>query len=148
MIRKYNDKDYGTISEIYNLSKLDELLNEKEAFELLPLEMDKGRLKSLQDSNVVVFDIKGIAGFGSYKGNEITGLFVHPDSRGKGIGRILLDFLLKQVGSLAMLSVAKSNHLAIGFYEAVGFIVTSEFETTYNGVPVLANEMVRKIRSD
>lgn len=148
MIRKSSDKDFDAISKIYNVSKLDELLNEKKDFELLPLRLDMDRLKSLQDSNVVVWDIKGIAGFGSYKGNEITGLFVHPDCRGNGIGRLLLDFLLKQVGSLAILSVAKSNHLAIGFYEAVGFIITSEFETTYNGIPVLANVMVRQIRSE
>lgn len=148
MIRKSSDKDFDAISKIYNVSKLDELLNENKDFELLPLEMDKDRLKSLNDSNVVVFDIKDIAGFGSYKGNEITGLFVHPDHRGKGIGRILLDFLLKQVGSLAILSVAKSNYLAIGFYEAVGFTITSEFETTYNGIPVLANVMVRQVSSD
>jgi ribosomal protein S18 acetylase RimI-like enzyme len=60
----------------------------------------------------------------------------------------LLDFLLKQVGSLAILSVPKSNHLAIGFYEAVAFTITSEFETTYNGIPVLVNVMIRQVSAD
>jgi len=112
------------------------------------LKLDKERLKSLQDSDIVVFNVEGIVGFGSYKGSELTRFFVHPDCRGKGIGRILLDYLLKQVGSLAILFVVKSNHLAVGFYEAVGFAIASEFETAYNGIPVLANEMVRQVGSD
>jgi ribosomal protein S18 acetylase RimI-like enzyme len=52
------------------------------------------------------------------------------------------------VGSLAILSVPKSNHLAIGFYEAVAFTITSEFETTYNGIPVLANVMIRQVGAE
>lgn len=112
------------------------------------MKKDKERLKSLQDSNILVFEPKVITGFGSYKDNEITGFFVHPDYRGKGIGRILLDFLLKQIGSLATLSVAQSNYFAIGFYEAVGFIIPREFETTYNGIPVLANVMIRQVSPD
>ncbi len=46
------------------------------------------------------------------------------------------------------MSVPKSNHLAIGFYEAVGFTITSEFETTYNGIPVLANVMIRQVGAE
>lgn len=74
---------------------------------------------------------------------EIRALFVHPDSRGKGIGKQLLDYALALVKGKAVLYVAKNNAPAKALYRSYGFSVVEEFETEYNGVPVLANKMAR-----
>ena len=141
MIREFSNDDFPAILDIYNSSKLDELKNESECFELLPLLKDKKRLALLRESKIVVFEEAGIKGFGAFYGNEIRGLFVHPDSRGIGIGRALLEYILEKIKVQAQLYVTKSNFGVKAFYEQYGFSVTSEFETSYNGKSVLANEM-------
>lgn len=147
-IRKFRENDFNRIAEIYSHSKLDELRFEREQFELLPLEEDESRLQKLLESIIVVYDHGGIVvGYGAVFRNEIRALFVHPLYRGKGIGKALLDCLLKETVSPAMLYVAKSNFPAKSIYHKYGFKVTREFETSYNGKLVLANEMIRSFGS-
>ena len=43
-VRRYRDCDFRYVSEIYALSKLDELINEDANFELLPIKSDNKRL--------------------------------------------------------------------------------------------------------
>ncbi|MFK7865130.1 MAG: N-acetyltransferase family protein [Pseudohongiellaceae bacterium] len=141
MLREFRDEDFPVILDIYNSSKLDELNNENEKFDLLPLLEDKNRLELLRESKIVVFEKSGVRGFGAYYENEVRGLFVHPNSRGNGIGRTMLEYLLEKIDDKALLYVTKSNFGAKAFYEQYGFNVTSEFETSYNGKSVIANEM-------
>lgn len=103
MIREFSDKDFEAISEIYNISKLDELLYEEGNFELLPLEKDEERLRNLKESTIYVYDKNGVIGYGSHKGSEISSLFVHPDHRGSGIGKKLITFLLEKSGRVVKL---------------------------------------------
>lgn len=95
-------------------------------------------------SRIFVYDDSGIRGYGAVLGSEIRAVFVHPLHRGKGIGKRLLEHLISQTGSKAILFVAKSNKPAVALYQRYGFEVTREFATIYNGRPVLANEMVLK----
>ena len=143
MIRKFQESDFEKVNEIYSLSKLDELRFEREAFELLPLEEDEKRLRELMESEIVVYEDDGILGYGAIYQNEIRSLFVHPLSRGQGVGSALFDHLIAKVGTPTKLYVAKSNLPAKSMYHKYGFTVTQEFETSYNGKSVLANEMVR-----
>lgn len=153
-IRKLIETDYPAILHIYALSKLDELRFEKEEFKLLPLDQDEKRFKALRESVVYVLederplgdkalseDNKVIA-YGALCGSEIRALFVHPAARGKGAGKVLLEFLLSNITGAANLYIAKTNSPARRLYERYGFKIVSEFQTEYNGVPVLANEMV------
>ncbi|MFY0665515.1 MAG: GNAT family N-acetyltransferase [Natronospirillum sp.] len=146
-IRAFQDRDMDAITEIYALSKLDELRYETGEFELLPLMQDEVRLRELMESEIFVYDDGGVLGYGAVFENEIRSLFVHPQSRGKGIGKSLLEHLISQVGKPATLYVAKSNAPAKAMYQKYGFAVTKEFEAFYNGKPVLANQMVRCTRS-
>jgi len=141
MIRDFCDDDFLVILDIYSASKLDELNNEHEKFELLPLLKDKKRLALLQESKVVVFEDSEVRGFGAFYENEIRSLFVHPSSRGIGVGRAIFEYLLEEIEVRALLYVTKSNYRAKAFYEQYGFSVILEFETSYNGKPVIANEM-------
>lgn len=142
-IRKIIESDYPAILDIYARSKLDELRFEDKAFELLPLENDRKRYGELKESDIYVFEDEGVKAYGALFGSEIRALFVHPDIRGKGIGKQLLEFLLSNITGEANLYVAKTNTPAKNLYKNYGFEVFSEFQTEYNGVSVFANEMVR-----
>lgn len=142
-IRDFREDDLGVVAEIYALSKLDELRYEEEDFEILPLERDVKRFQEFMASQKIVYDCGGIRGYGAVFGNEIRALFVHPQSRGRGIGKCLLEYLIAKAGTYAKLYVAKNNTPAKALYRNFGFAVTREFDTFYNGKPVLANEMIR-----
>lgn len=145
-IRKYSKCDYSSLLDIYSHSKLDELKYESNKFELLPLEKDEVRSNQLDESDIYVYGTSEVVAFCAYYGNEIRALFVHPKARGKGIGVKLLEFMLSNIVGSATLYVAASNYPAIRLYQKYGFEVTSEFETTYNQVVVLANKM-KKIKA-
>lgn len=158
-IRPYQDEDLVQLFDIYAQSKLDELKYEKlepseKPFTLLPLDQDPKRLFELMESDIYVLfaelNIQGsssqvieIQGYGALYGNEIRALFVHPECRGLGIGKQLLEFLLQQISGEAQLYVAQSNYPAKQLYGAYGFKVDYEFETSYNGRAVMAERMSR-----
>lgn len=142
-IRAFCDKDYPRILEIYANSKLDELRFEEKTFELLPLDQDKKRLPPFKESDIFVYDDEGILGYGSVFGSEIRALFVCPSARGQGVGKAIFEFLLSRIDGKSNLFIAKTNTPAKMLYEAYGFEVTKEFQTEYNGVHVVVNEMVR-----
>ena len=141
-IRSFNIGDFEEIESIYNISKLDELRYESLTFELLPLVKDEPRLKSLMESQIFVYEDGRILGYGACHGSEIKALFVHPSSRGLGIGSKLFSFMLQLVGTPTTLYVAKTNEPAKSLYSRYGFQVIDEFVTSYNGVSVFANKMV------
>ena len=141
-IRSFDESDFPAILDIYAKSKLDELVYERREFVLLPLEDDERRLAQLRESDVHVCEDNGVIAYGALFASEIRALFVHPDYRGKGLGKLLLMHLLSMIEGPAVLYVAKTNAPAKNLYEKFGFKVTEEFETTYNRVPVLANKMV------
>lgn len=149
-IRPFDPVDLPQLLHIYSASKLDELKNESAAFELLPLDQDPKRLEQLMESDIYIYQQQKVNGpeimaYGAVYKSEIRALFVQPESRGQGIGKTLLEYLLLKASGEASLYVAKSNHNAKTLYGAYGFVVTEEFETQYNGVAVVANKMVRAV---
>ena len=143
-IREYIDDDFPRLSAIYANSKLDELINEDSGFTLVPLEEDDKRLSILMASDIYVYDDQGIIGYGAHDGSEITALFVHPEHRGRGVGRALLEYLLSKIPEQAYLYVARSNELAIGIYQEFGFEIVEEFQVIYNRMPVIAAKLIRR----
>lgn len=144
-IRAYTQDDLSAISEIYNRSKLGELKFEDTEFSLLPLEEDEERYCKLMESDIYVYQTQDqISGFAAIFGNEIRALFVHPESRGGGIGKKLMEFLLSNIQGQPCLFVVSSNRPAKDLYKKYGFSITDTFETTYNQVPVVANKMMLK----
>lgn len=148
-IRAYTQNDLVTIFYIYDRSKLDELKFEDKVFSLLPLQEDEVRLSGLMESEIYVYQESGqILGFGAICGNEIRALFVHPEHRGKGIGKSLFEFLLSNIQGQPCLYVASTNQPAKYLYQQYGFSVTDTFETTYNQVSVIAQKMACTAPSD
>lgn len=145
-IRAYTKNDLSVILDIYGRSKLDELKFENKVFTLLPLEQDEVRLSGLMESNIYVYQEQDhVAAYGAIFGNEIRALFVHPDTRGKGVGKKLLGFLLSLIKGEPYLYVVGSNQPAKYLYQLYGFSVTETFETTYNKTGVIAQKMVRSV---
>lgn len=147
-IRAYKEEDLPQIFEIYSQSKLDELRFEEKKFSLLPLEQDPKRFRELMESDIYICHKDNIIhGYGALFGNEIRALFVRSESRGKGIGRRLLELLLSHISSDAFLYVASTNHPAKKLYGYYDFNVTDTFKTTYNKLPVFAQKMVRSVNN-
>lgn len=142
-IRAYHQNDLPDIFDIYGLSKLDELKFEDQIFTLLPLEKDQVRLSGLMESEIYLYQEQDrIFGYGAINGNEIRALFVHPQFRGMGIGKKLLEFLLSVIEGQPCLYVTSSNQPAKHLYQRYGFKVTETFKTTYNQMPVVAQKMI------
>ena len=142
-IRAFRHDDLPAILDIYTHSKLDELQFEDKAFTLLPLEEDQVRFSELMASDIYLFQAQDrICGYGAICGDEVRALFVHPQFRGRGVGKSLFEFLLSRIEGQPCLYVARSNRPAKGLYHGYGFSITETFETTYNQVPVVAQKMV------
>ena len=62
----------------------------------------------------------GITGFLGTSADKIEMLFIHPDSRGKGIGRQLIRYATEELG-IRYVDVNEQNDQAVGFYYATGF---------------------------
>ncbi len=61
-------------------------------------------------------------------------LFVHPDAIGKGYGRTLLQFAIKNKG-LRKVDVNEQNQRALKFYQKHGFSLTGRDNTDSEGKP-------------
>lgn len=106
---------------------------------LRPLAHTITRLKNQQQPNNFVMgafeadQLAGVAGFLQYEGlkerhkSMIWGVYVHPDFRGRGIARRLMEAILEQVKSLPSvkqihLTVMNDNAIAKTLYRRLGFV--------------------------
>ncbi|ARU57010.1 GNAT family acetyltransferase [Oleiphilus messinensis] len=73
-----------------------------------------------------------ILGFcGVHEGN-IEMLFISPDVRGQGIGKILMEHAIKYQGATKV-DVNEQNQMALGFYKHIGFSVKGRSPTDGQG---------------
>ncbi|HEX6819090.1 MAG TPA: GNAT family N-acetyltransferase [Ktedonobacterales bacterium] len=75
-----------------------------------------------------------VVGFIGVVDDEIAMLFVHPDWRGRGIGRRLLTHAVTTLGA-TRLDVNEQNDQALGFYRRMDFTVVGRSERDYTGKP-------------
>jgi putative acetyltransferase len=61
-------------------------------------------------------------------------LFIHPNYRGKKIGKLLLDFAIAKF-AVTKVDVNEQNEQAVGFYLSSGFKIISRSETDSSGKP-------------
>lgn len=71
-------------------------------------------------------------GFASVAEGNLEMLFIHNDSRGKGYGKKLYEFMKEETG-LTKVDVNEQNPQAIGFYEKMGFKKTGRSEKDGSG---------------
>ncbi|WP_294822498.1 GNAT family N-acetyltransferase [uncultured Flavobacterium sp.] len=75
-----------------------------------------------------------ITGFIGTGPGIIEMLFIRPDARGKGIGRLLTAFSINDLG-VTKVDVNEQNAQAAGFYEKMGFAVVGRSELDGLGLP-------------
>jgi putative acetyltransferase len=80
-------------------------------------------------------DVEGSAvGFIGVEGDEVAMLFIHPDWRGQGVGRRLIEYAMATYGATRV-DVNEQNEQAVGFYRRMGFEVVGRSELDGMGKP-------------
>jgi putative acetyltransferase len=74
-------------------------------------------------------------GFMGLAGDDIAALFLEPAHRGQGGGRRLVEHAQALRGGELTVDVNEQNPAAIGFYEALGFVVTGRSPLDPDGRP-------------
>ncbi len=142
MIRVYKDSDWPQIVTIYDLSKPEEMKAIVDTGDIIPLVQDSHMLRYFFSSHIWVYeDEEKILGFAGRKKNIISWLFVHPNYRNKGIGRNLLNAVIKSWEGSLILNVTKDNTVAIALYSSAGFHIFEEFEGNMYGKKIPAVRM-------
>jgi putative acetyltransferase len=90
--------------------------------------LDAVKLKAWRDENNKIIGFSGVA-----DGN-LEMLFIHPDSRGKGIGKALLEYSITNL-NVTKVDVNEQNEQAVGFYLKQGFIQIGRSEKDPTGKP-------------
>jgi ribosomal protein S18 acetylase RimI-like enzyme len=135
-LRPYQNKDWTVVCEIYDLSKPDELRGVVEPNAILPLDADPNMKALFRDSRIVVMEEAGrVVGFAGIRATFITWLFVHPNSRRRGVATALIRQLLSEVEGPVTLNVVKSNDAALSLYQSIGFAVEREYPGNFQGSP-------------
>lgn len=76
----------------------------------------------------------GVVGFLGVEDGKVEMLFIHPDVRGRGIGRRLLRHAVDVLGATRV-DVNEQNEQAVGFYLKMGFAVEGRSELDGMGKP-------------
>ena len=84
-----------------------------------------------------------IVGFMGVHDDNLEMLFIHPDARGQGLGKVLVTHAIKDLG-VKRVDVNEQNPQAVGFYERMGFQVISRSETDGMGKPYPILHMKRR----
>lgn len=121
-------------------------LSEAELGVLLP-EVRALRLETLQTRVLCSPDSEAI-GFLVMEGNAIEALFIVPEWRGRGGGRLLVNEARRVAGRLTV-EVNEQNTAALGFYRAEGFQIVRRSATDRAGraYPLLHLEESRPVGS-
>jgi len=75
-----------------------------------------------------------ILGFVGVHDDKIEMLFILNEERGKGVGKLLLQYAIEQLGATKV-DVNEQNPQAVGFYEHMGFKVVSRSPVDDMGKP-------------
>jgi putative acetyltransferase len=75
-----------------------------------------------------------IMGFIGIHEKSIQMLFIHPDVRGKGLGKRLVEFAKKEHDAY-LVDVNEQNEQAVGFYQKLGFATIERSEIDGAGKP-------------
>lgn len=77
-------------------------------------------------------------GFAAAAGGNLEMLFIHNESRGKGLGKKLYQFMQDHTG-IGTVDVNEQNLQAIGFYEKLGFkrVGRSEKDSSGKNYPII-----------
>jgi putative acetyltransferase len=84
-------------------------------------------------------------GFLGYANDTVEALFIDPDCRGKGGGRLLVEQAQRLSTGTLTVDVNEQNESALRFYEALGFAVVDRSPTDSAGRPFPILHMKRTV---
>lgn len=117
MIRKIEATDYPLLIEIWESAVLHthDFLKEEDFNyykEQIPMYFEQVTLLGYEEGTLV--------GFMGVSGENLEMLFVHNDSRGKGIGKKLITYGIDRL-KVTKVDVNEQNSQAVSFYKHMGF---------------------------
>jgi putative acetyltransferase len=144
MINSASQRDYPAIIELWELSvRASHLFLPQDYLQtiknLLPSILPTVKLFIHLDS-----DQKTITGFLGVSEEKIEMLFIHPDKKRQGIGRMLNKFAIDQLNTCKV-DVNEQNEQAVAFYKRLGYKVVGRTEVDGLGkpFPILQMECVK-----
>jgi putative acetyltransferase len=143
-IDKILESEYLEVVDVWEASvrATHDFLKEEDITYFKPLILNE-YLKAV-DLRCVRNDQHQIVGFLGVAEEKIEMLFLDPDVRGKGIGKMLVDYALQKM-HVTKVDVNEQNKQAVGFYEHVGFqrISRSELDALGMPYPILHMEITK-----
>ena len=106
-----------------------------------------GTIQYLPAVDLYILQIeKTIIGFIGVSGNHLEMLFIDADFRGKGYGKVLLNYAVEHLGIIT-LDVNEQNEQAFEFYKKMGFRIAGRSEKDAEGThyPILHLELPQLI---
>lgn len=133
-VTRAGEGDYAEIVEVWEASvrASHHFLSEEDIRFLRPLVRDE--FLAAVDLYCARDGAGRILGFMGVADGKVEMLFLAPDSRGKGLGRLLLRFAVDGLGA-DKVDVNEQNPAALGFYEHMGFRVVSRSPVDGLGKP-------------
>ena len=133
MLQKASNADFSVLIDIWERSvrATHNFLPEEEIIHLKPLILNKYFHHVLLHQYVLDGQIVGFIGTSS---DNIEMLFIDPEFRAQGIGRVLTDFAINEL-KIEKVDVNEQNPQAVGFYEKLGFKVIGRSELDGQGKP-------------
>ncbi|MET2985645.1 GNAT family N-acetyltransferase [Aureibaculum conchae] len=100
--------------------------------------LDAVELRSIRNRNNEIIGFSGVAN------HNLEMLFIHPDHRGQGIGKRLLEFSINEM-EVDKVDVNEDNKQAVGFYLHNGFktVNRSELDSLGKPYPILHMELIK-----
>lgn len=124
MIRKYQDSDVDAVVSVWRVAS--DLAHPFLTKEFQDDAAVKVRNVYLQFAETWVKEVDDeVIGFIALIENEVGALFISPMHHGKGMGRELMDFAVRQKGSVTV-EVFKENPIGRKFYDRYGFRIIEE----------------------
>ncbi len=127
-------KEYREVVEIWEASvrATHHFLKEEDIEYFKPLilntYLDAVELKCFRNNDGKIVGFLGVAD------QNLEMLFIHPDFRGKGVGKALLDYSIQKL-DVTKVDVNEQNEEAVGFYKHFGFEVIKRSELDSSGKP-------------
>lgn len=119
MIRPYAGDDLDELLDLWYEASL--IAHSFLTEEFLAIERVEIAEQWLPMAETMVYEQEGrVVGFLAMIGNEVGGIFVHPDHQRRGIGRALMD-RARNSRPLLELNVFEANEIGRAFYDAYGF---------------------------
>lgn len=95
---------------------------------ILNIFLDAVELKCIKNSDGKIVGFIGVAD------KNVEMLFIHPEYRGKRIGKTLLDYSINQL-DVTKVDVNEQNEQAVGFYKHRSFQIINRSESDASGKP-------------